>query len=91
MVNGEIVLRDGKLTRIDESEILREVREAAPAYLASHAIIDQRNSAFEPYFAEIHRRATLRDIGLNLRWGYEAMARREPALNLNRACRRRRD
>jgi 5-methylthioadenosine/S-adenosylhomocysteine deaminase len=89
MVNGEIVLRDGKLTRIDESEILREVREAAPAYLASHAIIDQRNSAFEPYFAEIHRRATLRDIGLNRYAG--AMARREPALNLNRACRRRRD
>jgi 5-methylthioadenosine/S-adenosylhomocysteine deaminase len=65
MVNGEILLRDGRLTRIDESEVLREIREAAPAYLADHGAIEDRNRVFEPYFAEIHRRATLRDIGLN--------------------------
>jgi 5-methylthioadenosine/S-adenosylhomocysteine deaminase len=65
MVNGEIVLRDGRLTRIDEDAILREVRELVPAYLAEHAVIEERNRVLEPYFAEIHRRATLQDIGLN--------------------------
>lgn len=65
MIDGEIVLSDGKLTRIDEDEILREAREAIPAYLADHQRIEERNRVFEPYFAEIHRRATLRDIGLN--------------------------
>jgi len=37
MVDGEIVLRDGKPTRIDESEILAEIREAAPAYLIARS------------------------------------------------------
>jgi len=59
------VLRDGRLTRIDEDAILREVRELVPAYLAEHAVIEERNRVLEPYFAEIHRRATLQDIGLN--------------------------
>ena len=54
-----------RLTRIDEDAILREVRELVPAYLAEHAVIEDRNRVFEPYFAEIHRRATRQDIGLN--------------------------
>lgn len=65
MVNGDIVFREGKLTRIDEAEVLREVREMVPAWLAEHGRIEDRNRVFEPYFAEIHRRATLEDIGLN--------------------------
>lgn len=65
MVNGEIVMRDGRLTRIDEEEILAEVRELVPPYLAEHARIEERNRIFEPYFAEIHRRATIQDIGLD--------------------------
>ena len=36
-----------------------------PAYLAEHTRIEDRNRMFEPYFAEIHRRATMQDIGLN--------------------------
>ncbi len=64
MVNGEIVLRDGKLTSINEGEVLREVRETVPAWLAKHARLEDRNRVFEPYFAEVHRRATLQDIGL---------------------------
>jgi 5-methylthioadenosine/S-adenosylhomocysteine deaminase len=65
LVNGETVMRGGRLTRIDEDEILREIREVVPAYLAEHARIEDRNRVFEPYFAEIHRRATLQDIGMN--------------------------
>ena len=65
MVNGAVVVRDGELTRIDAQEILREARELVPAYLAEHRRVEERNRVLEPYMAEIHRRATLRDIGLN--------------------------
>jgi 5-methylthioadenosine/S-adenosylhomocysteine deaminase len=65
MVAGEVVMRDGRLTRIDEGEILAEIRETVPALLAEHTAIEANNRVFEPYFAEIHRRACLRDIGLN--------------------------
>jgi 5-methylthioadenosine/S-adenosylhomocysteine deaminase len=65
MVNGTVVLRDGELTQVDEKEILREVREATRAYLAEHREVEERNRALEPYMIEIHRRATIRDVGLN--------------------------
>ncbi|MGO4842601.1 amidohydrolase, partial [Rhizobiaceae sp. 2RAB30] len=53
----------GKLTRIDEAAVLAEIRESVPAYLAQHARIEELNQPFEPYFAEIHRRASLRHSG----------------------------
>ncbi|HZZ26108.1 MAG TPA: amidohydrolase family protein, partial [Roseiarcus sp.] len=65
MVNGAIVVRDNKLTQVDEDEILREVREVTRTYLAGHREVEERNRALEPYMAEIHRRATLSDIGFN--------------------------
>ncbi|MCB1486103.1 MAG: amidohydrolase family protein, partial [Bauldia sp.] len=65
MVDGEIVLKDGRLTTIDEPAILAEIRETVPAWLAEHAKLEEKNAVFEPYFAEIHRRATMQDIGLN--------------------------
>ena len=65
MVNGTVVLRDNELTQVDENEILREVREATQAYLAEHQEVEERNRALEPYMIDIHRRATIRDVGLN--------------------------
>ena len=65
MVNGTVVVRDNKLTQVDEDEILREVREVTRAYLAEHREVEERNRALEPYMTEIHRRATLSDIGFN--------------------------
>ena len=53
------------MTRIDEAAILAEVRETVPSWLAEHALLEKRNAVFEPYFAEIHRRATLQEIGMN--------------------------
>jgi 5-methylthioadenosine/S-adenosylhomocysteine deaminase len=65
MVDGAILFRDGRLTMIDEAEIYREVREAVPAWLADHRELEDRNRVFEPFMAEIHRRATMTDIGLD--------------------------
>ncbi|MGV3549325.1 amidohydrolase family protein [Rhizobium sp.] len=65
MVAGRIVVRNGKLTTVDEAGIIAELQQLLPAYLAEHAELERRNSIFEPCMAEIHRRATLQDIGLN--------------------------
>lgn len=65
MVAGRIVAQNGRLTTVDEDAIFTEIRELVPAHLAEHAELERRNSVFEPFMAEIHRRATLQDIGLN--------------------------
>ena len=65
MVAGEIVVHQGRMRSIDEAAILAEIRELVPAHLAEHAKLEQRNAAFHATMAEIHRRATSRDIALN--------------------------
>lgn len=65
MVAGRIVVQKGRLTTIDEQAVFDEIAELVPAYLAEHADLERRNKIFEPVMAEIHRRATQVDIGLN--------------------------
>jgi len=65
MVAGEIVVNQGKMHSIDEAGILAEIRELVPAHLAEHAKLEQLNAAFHSTMAEIHRRATAKDIGMN--------------------------
>ncbi|MGF6177293.1 amidohydrolase family protein [Ensifer sp. 4252] len=65
MVAGRIVVQNGRLTTIDEQAAFDEIAELVPAYLAEHADLERRNKIFEPVMAEIHRRATQMDIGLN--------------------------
>jgi 5-methylthioadenosine/S-adenosylhomocysteine deaminase len=65
MVNGTVVARDGKTVLIDEDAILAEVRAEVGPWLAAHAALEKRNRVFEPAMAEIHRRATMQDIGMN--------------------------
>lgn len=79
MVGGRVVFEDGKLTTVDEAAILHEIRERVPAYLAVHTQMEARNAVFEPYFAELHRRATQQDIGL-FRYGGDM----QPYRNSNR-------
>ncbi|MBM3090306.1 amidohydrolase family protein [Ensifer sp. T173] len=65
MVAGRIVVQNGRLATIDEQSVFNEIAELVPAYLAEHADLERRNKIFEPVMAEIHRRATRIDIGLN--------------------------
>jgi 5-methylthioadenosine/S-adenosylhomocysteine deaminase len=67
IVNGEVVVDGGRLTRVDEESLLAEVRGYMPEFLANHAKIEELNSRFEPYFAEVHRRCAAQAIGIN-RW-----------------------
>lgn len=75
MVAGRIVMEKGRLTTVDEQSVFDEISELVPAYLVEHAELERRNSVFEPVMAEIHRRATRIDIGLNRYQGDAADAR----------------
>ena len=63
--DGAVVVANGRLTTVDEDAVLAEVRELVPVWLAEHAKVEARNKVFEPYMREVHRRATIRNIGIN--------------------------
>ena len=65
MVAGEIVVREGQLTRIDEATIRAELAERLPAYLDAHGHVEARNRVFEPYMLDVHRRSSRAVAGLN--------------------------
>jgi cytosine/adenosine deaminase-related metal-dependent hydrolase len=65
IVNGEIVVQDGRLTRVDEAAMLEELRSYLPDFQKHYARVEALNREFEPYFAKIHRRCCDQDIGLN--------------------------
>lgn len=65
MVAGQVVFDAGRLQLINEAAILAEIRELVPAHLAAHAELEARNAVFHSTMAEIHRRATSTDIGMD--------------------------
>lgn len=65
IVNGEIVVDDGELTRIDEAAILAELRALMPEFIAKQSRVEELNRRFVPYFAEIHRRCHGMDVGVH--------------------------
>ena len=74
MVNGEMVVKDGKLLRVNEADLLGELREAwagIPAGARRHR--GSENAAFHPHFAAIHKRCTSMDVGIN-RYGSDMPA-----------------
>jgi 5-methylthioadenosine/S-adenosylhomocysteine deaminase len=73
MVNGETVVKDGKLVRVNEADLLAELRDEWAAYRPAHAAIEAENAVFHPYFAAIHKRCTSMDVGIN-RYGSDMPA-----------------
>src|SRR5262249_19710833 len=49
IVDGEIVIEDGKTTRVDERAVIDEFREAIPAFLRHYEEVEQSNRRFEPF------------------------------------------
>jgi len=64
MVNGEIVVQDGELCRVDEAQLLAELRELMPEFLAAHRKIEALNRQFAPYFQAVYRRCHEADVGV---------------------------
>lgn len=65
IVDGEIVLRDGLLTKVDEDALLDEFRALVPEIMAKHAPQEKQNEVFIPYFQEVYRRCAATDIGIH--------------------------
>jgi 5-methylthioadenosine/S-adenosylhomocysteine deaminase len=78
MVNGEVVMKGNRLTKVDETAIFAEIREVVPPLVTEHAAHERANAVFEPVMAEIHRRATVQDIGMNR---YQADDQEWPGMN----------
>jgi len=74
IVNGEIMVKDGKLTRVDQDALHDELRELMPAILADHEVLEAKNRAFIPPLAEVWRRCAETEIGIN-RWGSDNQPR----------------
>ena len=64
-VNGEKVVEKGRLTKVNEAELLAELRALMPEYLAQHTKVEALNKALEPFFAQIHKRSNLVDLGIH--------------------------
>jgi 5-methylthioadenosine/S-adenosylhomocysteine deaminase len=56
MVDGEVVVEDGRCTRVDEQEVLAEFRQRLGEFSRYHEALEDRYRRVEPYIAEIHRR-----------------------------------
>jgi 5-methylthioadenosine/S-adenosylhomocysteine deaminase len=65
IVNGEIVVKNGALTRVNETALLDELRSYLPEFQKHHTQVEALNREFEPYFAQIHRRCCEQDVGIN--------------------------
>lgn len=65
IVNGEIVVADGRCLRIDEPALLAELRALMPEFLARHAATETLNRRLMPSFAAIHRRCNAVDLGIH--------------------------
>ena len=64
IVNGEVVVRDGRVTKVDEQAVIEEVRGRYPEYLAQQEKMEAMSRELEPYFAEMYRRCVEQEVGL---------------------------
>jgi 5-methylthioadenosine/S-adenosylhomocysteine deaminase len=65
IVGGEILLRDGTLTRIDEAALRREVDEIMPGYHRDFTTAARGNAAAVPFLLDANRRVTQHELGLD--------------------------
>jgi guanine deaminase len=65
MVDGRFVVRDRRITTIDEEALRAEVEELMVALRRDLEAVLERNQKMLPYLMEAHRRTWASDIGLN--------------------------
>lgn len=63
IVDGEIVIRDGRLQSMDEQALLEEVAEVIPDFQQDCAEIRERVTGMKPYLEEAHRRIWAEETG----------------------------
>jgi 5-methylthioadenosine/S-adenosylhomocysteine deaminase len=67
MVNGEVVVQDGQLTKVNEKALLAELRALMPEFQAYTRGVEAANQQFESAFADIIRHCYGTDLGFT-RW-----------------------
>lgn len=66
-VDGEQVLRDGRLLRVDEEAARTEIDAAFAEFAPRLAAIEAQAVRLEPYYREMYRRALATEVGMS-RW-----------------------
>ncbi len=67
LVDGEVVVDHGRLTRVDEEAAIAELRELMPKIAEWQDALDARNDVFVPAFTDMHRRCAEMPVGVE-RW-----------------------
>jgi 5-methylthioadenosine/S-adenosylhomocysteine deaminase len=67
MVAGEVVMRDGVLTRVDEAALKREARDMMKAFNQNSAAAEAAAARLLPYYREMVMKVAARDVGIE-RW-----------------------
>lgn len=65
MVDGQIVVKDGRLSSISEAEIRDAVEIVLPGLRADAEVVRQRMSQLYPYLMEAWLRSAAQDLGVN--------------------------
>ena len=64
IVDGNVVVENGTLLRVNEAALLEELQALMPEFLAYHSAVEKQNDLLTPYFNIIHRRCNAEDIGV---------------------------
>lgn len=64
IVDGEILLRDGRSTRIDEAELRARLAEVMPGFDEDYAAVRARFERVRPYLDEAARAVSRQDVGV---------------------------
>jgi 5-methylthioadenosine/S-adenosylhomocysteine deaminase len=67
IVNGEVVVEDGRLTKVDEKALLAELRSMMPEFQEYHRGVEAANAPIEPAFTKVIKRCYDVDLGFT-RW-----------------------
>ena len=70
-VNGEMVVENGRLTRVDEKALLAELRTLMPEFLEYTKGVEAANGELEPAFTKVVQRCYGMDVGMT-RWASDA-------------------
>jgi len=65
LVDGEVVMRDRVLTRIDEAQVMAEIALRAPEYLAQRDRWEAVAREYEPHMKALYLHCMEQDMGLN--------------------------
>lgn len=65
IIEGRVVLEEGRSTLIDEGELVRRVNDVMPGFMADFATIRARVDGLAPYLQEAHRRIWAEDVGVD--------------------------